>query len=789
MGIDVSLKKLSDIIRNISIGKNGYAFMYSKDGTILAHPNTNLNFKNITKLNQEGYELNQNQNSHKLKYLIKDYNKLINETNSAFESNIDGKAVIVNIYSSPYTGWNMASVVPKSELLDKANKAGYFILFAIFCVFVFAIILTFIVTKKLTRPITELIPLMQKAGEGDLSVNIDVKTKDEFGVLGNCFNGMIRKLNSSYEELTAVYEELTATEEELRAQYDELQYNEEALRNSDERYKLALDGANDSIWEYDLATGEFFVSEKFFEIIGYELNRNFDFKWLFNELVHEQDIVNARRDFEEHIKNITPIYKSEFRIKICDDSYLWVSSRGKALRDSEGKAMKLSGSITDISERKNSEEKIKFMAYYDSLTKLPNRTLFMNELDKQLQHTKLLKTEGAVFFIDLDNFKNINDTMGHDFGDKLLIYLGSQLENLINENDTLCRLGGDEFILLHPNCNVNDVEYSAKRLLNLFNTIFEIDNKQMYITASIGIAFYPKDGSDTTSILKSADSAMYKAKEFGKKRIAIYDAEMYLQLERKINIERILRTSIENNELSIQYQPQINAEKNVIHGFEALLRLNSKELGFISPVEFIPIAEEIGYISHLDQWVLSEACKQSKKWLEAGYKFSSISVNISSVEIQQPNFLEVTKNIIAATGIASKFVELEITETVLMQSLDSNVKILRELMDMGIRIALDDFGTGYSSLNYLRKIPISTLKIDKSFIDNINSNIKEESIIKNIIEMAHTNDLKVVAEGVETQHQLSILKERKCDYIQGYYFSKPLPASEIEKLFKKDIFF
>jgi EAL domain-containing protein (putative c-di-GMP-specific phosphodiesterase class I) len=279
---------------------------------------------------------------------------------------------------------------------------------------------------------------------------------------------------------------------------------------------------------------------------------------------------------------------------------------------------------------------------------------------------------------------------------------------------------------------------------------------------------------------------MYKAKELGKNRYMLFDPEMYLKLERKICIERILRTAIENNELSINYQPQYNAQNNEIFGFEALVRLNSKELGFISPLEFIPIAEECGFITKLGKWVLSESCKQSVAWFNAGYKFKSMSINISSVDLQQAGFLENVNNILEETSINPNIVELEITETVLMQSLDASIEILKKLMNMGIRIALDDFGTGYSSLSYLRKIPISTLKIDKSFIDNITSNKKEEAIINNIIQMAHSMDLKIVAEGVEVEEQLSILKERKCDYIQGYYFSKPLPASEAEKLLEKE---
>ena len=777
-GIHVSLEILSDIIKNIKIGDTGYIFLFLKDGTILAHPNNDLNFKNISELGNTA-----TQKVDPSKYSFENYNKFLDEENGDFETVINGAPVLVNVYTSPDTGWKMASVIQKSELISKSNRIGYLIVSITVFILLIVIGFTIIVTKKLTKPIRQLKPLMSAAGNGDLDVHASINSKDEFGELGNSFNLMIGNLRANYDELSAVYEELLATEDELRVKYDELQDNEEALKNSEERYRIAIECANDSIWEWDLVTGSFFASDKLYDITGYKLKKNVDFIKLINELVHPDDIDRVRKDFQDHINNITPIYKSEYRIKASNDSYVWISSRGKALRDSEDKAIKLAGSFTDISDRKISEEKIKFMAYYDSLTKLPNRTSFINKLTDQLELAKNKNVEGAVFFIDLDNFKNINDTMGHDYGDKLLIYVAKQFQSLIDEKDIVCRLGGDEFILLFPYLNESEVEFYAKKIISLFNKPLIVENKQMYITASIGVALYPRDGADTSTILKNADSAMYKAKELGKNRFVLFDPEMYLKLKRKTCIERILRTAIENNELSINYQPQYDAQNNKIFGFEALLRLNSKELGFISPLDFIPIAEECGYITKLSLWVLNESCKQSVKWLNAGYKFESISVNISSVDLQQADFLENIRDIFKNTSIDPNIVELEITETVLMQSLDSSINILNKLMDMGIRIALDDFGTGYSSLSYLRKIPINTLKIDKSFIDNIASSKKEEAIINNIIEMAHSLDLKVVAEGVETKDQLLILKERNCEYIQGYYFSKPLPVSEIEKLF------
>ncbi|MDP4177174.1 MAG: EAL domain-containing protein [Bacillota bacterium] len=780
VGVDVNLEKLSEMIKNIKIGNSGYIFIFTKDGTILAHPDSSLNFKNISQLKTKIEGTSEISN----KSLVS-VDKLISEDNGNFETIINGKDVFINVYTSPYTGWKIASVVEKTELTNKADRIGYLILEITIISLLIATVLCYFLTKRIAKPIVELTPLMKAAGNGDLSVKANITTKDEFGDLGKSFNNMIVQMSNNYDELNTVYEELLATEEDLRLQFDELSNSKEALRISDERYKLALECANAFIWEYDLKTGEFFVSDKVYDICGYHIDNNVDIISFIKDKVHPEDIDTVLKDFNDHINNVTTVYKSEFRFNKNNGEYVWLLSRGMAIKNSENKAVKIAGSITDISYRKFSEEKIKFMAYYDSLTELPNRTFFINKLNELLKSINDNSSKGAVLFIDLDNFKNINDTMGHNYGDKLLIYLAKKLKSWIKSEDVLCRLGGDEFILLHHNSDEAEVRAYAQSFLELVNQPCKIDGKQIYVTVSIGIALYPKDGMDTDTILKNADAAMYKAKESGKNRVELFNQDMYLKLKRKTQIERILRKAIENDEFIINYQPQYDAQNNIIFGFEALLRLNSKELGLISPLEFIPIAEEYGHITKISLWIIKESCKQAVKWIEKGYKFKSLSVNISSVDLQQLNLHEYIEEVINNIGLDPKILELEITESVLMESLDSSIAILRKLMDMGIRIALDDFGTGYSSLSYLRKIPISTLKIDKSFIDNITSNQKEESIINNIIEMSHSLELKVVAEGVETKEQLLVLNERKCDYIQGYYFSKPLPACEIEKLFGK----
>ena len=781
VGIDVSLEKLSAEIRRNKIGDSGYIFLYTKAGTILAYPNAAFNFKNISELKTASKETNGNNHD-----LLINYDKLMSEDNGNFETLLQGKDVFINVYTSPYTGWKMASVVEKTELINKTdrmrNLIGEITIFAL----LFAIGLSYIAAKRITKPISELTPLMNSAGNGDLSVKANITAQDEFGELGKSFNAMIGRLRSNYDELAAVYEELLATEESLREKYDELSDSEEALKRSEQRYKLAIECANAFIWEWDLNTGEFYASDKAYDICGYSFDKDVNIIDFLKDKVHPEDIDQVFKKYTDHISNVTRICEVEFRFNKNNGGYVWLLLKGMAIKSSDNEVIKIAGSITDISYRKFSEEKIRFMAYYDALTELPNRISFMDKLNGFLESIHDNHSEGAVLFIDLDNFKIINDTMGHNYGDRLLIYLARKFENWIDAEDMICRLGGDEFILLHPNVDVPGVIAYVKSFLELFDQPWKVDGKQIYVTVSIGIALYPKDGVDTDTILKNADAAMYKAKELGKNRFELFDQDMYLKLTRKTQIERILRKAIEDDEFVIYYQPQYDAQTNLIFGFEALLRLNSKELGYISPLEFIPIAEEYGYITKIGQWVMKETCKQAEKWIEKGYKFKSVSVNISSVDLQQLDFQEYIEKIINNRGFEPNILELEITESVLMESLDSSIAILKQLLDMGIRIALDDFGTGYSSLSYLRKIPLNTLKIDKSFIDNITSNQKEEAIIDNMIEMAHSLDLKVVAEGVETKEQLLVLKERKCDYIQGYYFSKPLPADEIEKLLEKE---
>lgn len=772
LGNTVNVEYFMEYINNITVGESGYAYLVDSEGTIISHPDFSRVGESI-----------ENETIRALINKIKNDEILKENYGSYTYRGIDkfmGYSII------PEIKWLIVVAQSKSEINEPAVTVLIIIMITTIIFLILAMISSLKFSKSIINPINLLTTTMDIAATGDLTAKCEYKEKDEFGYLSSNFNNMLDKLNLSYEELTAVYEELSATEEELRAQYEELQQNEEELRNSEEKFRLAVEGANDAIWEWDLTTNKFFASDKWYEITERNMMKVVNVKYILNDIIHMDDAEMANEDLRKHLFGETEFYKSEFRIRRVDGEYKWVLNRGKALRDANNKPIKLAGSLTDISERKSAEDRITYMAYYDILTKLPNRTLFIERLEKELKQCYYSDNMGAVLFIDLDNFKNTNDTLGHDYGDMLLQLIADKFEKVKSNSDTICRFGGDEFIVLQPNIkSEDDVVKLATDILEIFHEVFIINEKQIFITGSIGIALYPRDGTNTNSVLKNADTAMYKAKESGKNRYSFFNEEMYRGLKRRTMIERILRNALENNELQIHYQPQFDIKSNKITGFEALMRLNSKELGPIPPNEFIPIAEESGLIIEIGEWCLRRVCLKNKEWKDKGYDYGCIAVNISSVQLQQVDFLHMVKRSIKDAELKPEFLEIELTETILMKSLENNVNILNELRSMGVKIALDDFGTGYSSLNYLRKIPITTLKIDKSFIDGLTRSLKEEAIADGIIQIAHKMDLDVVAEGVEFNHQLKILQDKQCDKIQGYLFSKPLAETEVEKILQK----
>lgn len=437
-------------------------------------------------------------------------------------------------------------------------------------------------------------------------------------------------------------------------------------------------------------------------------------------------------------------------------------------------------------ERKKDLEELSHLANYDSLTGLANRLLFRERLDRALIRADRNKSLVALFVIDLDRFKNVNDTLGHDAGDKLLIDVADRLKKCTRSGDTIARLGGDEFtIIMEDIKDIDDAITIAEKVLAFMQEKFIIKNNDIFVTPSIGLTIYPIDNSNATSLFINADDAMYNAKKSGRNCYRFFTADMNAHLVKRIKLETKLRRAIENQEFVLYYQPKFNVNEQYPIGAEALIRWNDPEEGLISPALFIPLAEETGLIGPITDWVIKEACTQNSKWQQQGYKPIRMAINLSPKQFNQKNIVSRIFNQIINSDLSLKYVELEVTESALVEDVEKSCEIMMELKKWGVHISIDDFGTGYSSLSYLKKFPLDTLKIDQSFVRDIMQDSDDAAIVTAIIAMAKNLKFNVIAEGVENQKQLDYLAAHGCNEVQGYFTGKPVPAEEFEQLLVK----
>lgn len=431
------------------------------------------------------------------------------------------------------------------------------------------------------------------------------------------------------------------------------------------------------------------------------------------------------------------------------------------------------------------QEQIYKLAYYDAITDLPNRLYLAKIFTDTLEETKKKGNKLAVLYFDIDRFKDINDTLGHDTGDHILNLVGKRIENIIKDGDILARFGGDEFLILMKDIeDENEVVEFAKQVLDKMSQPFLMNRYKHFLTASVGVSIYPEGGKDLTTLVKNADMAMYRAKKGGGNNFYVYNKELSDIEINKVKTISQLRRAVERNEFELYYQPKIDMNLGKVHGMEALIRWNNPDEGLIGPNKFIPIAEEMGLILPIGEWVLREACRQNKEWLDKGYQPIRVSVNISGMQFQQKDFVDIVKNVLEDTGIESQYLELEITESIAMIDIKYTIEVLKKLKSLGVYISIDDFGTGYSSFSYLKEMSVDELKIDRTFIMDVNTNTKNMSIVKAIIHLAHELNLEVTAEGAETEEHIQFLKENNCDKVQGYYYSKPVSSEEFEKFLK-----
>ena len=463
-----------------------------------------------------------------------------------------------------------------------------------------------------------------------------------------------------------------------------------------------------------------------------------------------------------------------------DGRRVWLRTSKLPLWDRKGKVIGVLGTYEDITERKVAEERVQYLAFYDALTGLPNRTLLQDRLSKALANARRRKDRVALLLLDLDRFKDINDSLGHSVGDLLLQEVAERFEKWAREQDTVARVGGDEFVIVLAAVKDGaDAALAAERLMRAMSAGFVVQDRSLSISCSLGISVFPEHGADGETLIKNADAAMYSAKESGRNNFRFFTDDMNAEAVERLNLESSLRLALDKKELFLMYQPQMDIATGKITGLEALLRWQHPDLGLVPPDKFIQIAENCGLIVPIGEWVLRTACLQVRKWQDEGIPAVSIAVNVSAVQFRQEDFCELIRRVLHETGLAPQYLELELTEGLLLANADVTFSVLQELKAMGLTLAIDDFGTGYSNFNYLRQFRVSKLKIDRSFIRDVAVNPDDAAITTAILSMAKSLNLKVIAEGVEDEAQMSFLRAHQCDEIQGYYFSKPLAVDKV----------
>jgi diguanylate cyclase (GGDEF)-like protein len=495
------------------------------------------------------------------------------------------------------------------------------------------------------------------------------------------------------------------------------------------------------------------------------------------------DITSVHLEKYANVVTTGTPFEEEFAIDVPSVDVKWLKQQ--VVRMDGGIAI----SLRNITQAKKSQERLNYLAYFDDLTGLPNRALFSDRISQAIadahRHNRLV----GLMFMDIDHFKNINDTFGHIAGDSLLQAVGERLKAFFREDDTVARFGGDEFaVVLADMSNVDDMTLVVQKILHLFKESLTIFGNEMFVTFSIGITIYPFDDSDIQNLLQNADAAMYQAKALGRNNYQFYSAEMTVHAKKRMELEIGLRNALKQEQFVLYYQPQLDLKSGKIIGMEALIRWQHPEKGMISPADFIPVAEDTGLIVPIGAWVLRTACVQAKAWQDQGLPNLLIAVNLSSRQFKQGQLLQEVMAVLDETGLDPHFLELEMTESLLMDGSNSDVlSTLNEFKKLGITLAIDDFGTGYSSLSYLKRFPIDKLKIDQSFVCDVISDPEDASLVKAIIAIARSLKLKVIAEGVETEDQLNFMRRHDCDQMQGYYFSQPLPADEFAELVRSGI--
>ena len=742
--VNYSVADIYERFSRINVGSGAFLMVIDAKGRIIYHPNQAFLGSRVSQVFIEK--------------LSPDVGTLSTE--------IDGEEMFITYAYSSKSNWYVMSLIPVNTFTAKTSlirTVTFSLLIACFCFAGFSAVL---VSRNIVTPIRKITDQFRsfQAGTLDFTSRLESKWDDEVGELVVWFNAFVESLDARQE-------------------------SEKRLSESEERYALAARGANDGLWDWDLATNEIYLSPRWKQILGYgedEIGTDPD-EWFGR--IHPDYRQDVKSKIDAHLQGSTSHFESEHRLHHKNTTYRWVLARGLALFDKTGTAYRIAGSHTEISSRKQAEEQLRHDAFYDSLTGLPNRAVFLDRLQGAILRSQRHPTEYfAILFLDLDQFKLVNDSLGHNIGDVFLLEVAKRLKSSMRASDTIARLGGDEFGILMENIDdIRNVTQTADRIQNLLSEPIDLNGNKMITSASIGILMNAPEYTEPNEYLRDADTAMYRAKAKGKARYEIFDQTMRDRILLRLKLETDLRLAIEQQELILHYQPIINLKNRNIMAFESLLRWPHPEAGNISPNVFIPIAEETGLILQLGNWVLQAAARQLRDWQSQFSNLShlQVNVNLSGRQLVHPHLVEQIESVIQKYSLMPGCLNLEVTESDIINDTETAATVLNQIKRLGVGIQMDDFGTGYSSLSYLHQFPFDVIKIDRSFVMGMTQDKSKVSLIKTIVLMAKELKKKTVAEGIETLEDMTILSDLGCEYGQGFYISPGINVKDATVFLKK----
>jgi len=733
---DLLGKNILADLSSARLGKRGYLYLADGRESIIAHPDPARVMKLAARPGQ---------------------NLLFDRAVEGFDGSGEtvtsfGVGMLASFKHIRSTGWILGGNYPLEEAYAPIYTARRYVLAGMAIGTALMLAAVWLLMRRLTAPLSTMAAQVQEIGRNPAArPRLEVVSADEIGTLAREFNQML----------------------------DELDRQQRDLARSEERLALAVKGSNDGLWDWDVASDAAYFSPRFRELLGPRGEHLPGTMSAFLAIIQPDDRARVRGLLQEHLRTAQP-FDMEFRVVAADGEERWFRARGQAVRDESGRASRMAGALTDIQRQKTAEQQLWYMANYDPLTQLPNRAFVREHLGHALAHARRTGERVALMFLDLDKFKEVNDTLGHTAGDELLCETSRRIASAVRREDWLARLGGDEFVVVVE--GLTDAERAtpvAQKILESVKQPFPIEGHEIVSAASIGITVFPDDAEDVDQLLRNADTAMYHAKARGGSDFQFFTPEMNAKAVRRFNLQAALRRAIEHEEFVVHYQPQVNARDGRLVGMEALLRWHDPRLGMISPGEFIPLAEDSGLIIPIGEWVLWSVCKQQRAWLDAGLGVVPVAVNFSARQFQRADLAEQIDRMLNQCALGPELLGVEITETLLMENVEQAARVLKALGRRGLQVSLDDFGTGYSSLAYLKRFPLHTLKIDRSFVRGILHGADDRAICSAIIAMAHNLGLQVIAEGVETRPQQDALRALGCDVIQGYLLAAPAPAESV----------